>query len=231
MGRVVLPSQQIVLVAVCAVGLSACGGLDHQKIAASIQQDITNNGGTSVKSVTCPRGIELEAGKSFECIGATDNGYTFTIPVQQRDANGNVTWDVPHAKGLVNIPKLESSMQEALKTEIGVHPSIACGGIYKAVKPGEGFDCRVAYKTTKAPPKPKNTPTGKITKSSPPVQVTQTEKVNVTTDADGNITWQRILPNLAKATAVKASNGVGNVNRLQVIETGGDSKGEVELGD
>ncbi|MBF2027708.1 MAG: DUF4333 domain-containing protein [Oscillatoriales cyanobacterium C42_A2020_001] len=202
MGRVVSVSQPLLFVSVCAVGLSACGGLNHQKIAESIQQDITTNGGTSVKSVTCPRGIEPEAGKSFECVGAMDNGYTFTITVQQKDTNGNVTWDVPHAKGLVHIPKLESAIQTALETEIGVRPSIACGGIYKAVKPGEGFECRIVYKTTKAPAKPKNASKGKPTKPAPVIQVTQTEKVNVTTDSDGNITWQRIPPNLAKTTAM-----------------------------
>uniref|UniRef100_A0A832GZR0 DUF4333 domain-containing protein n=1 Tax=Oscillatoriales cyanobacterium SpSt-402 TaxID=2282168 RepID=A0A832GZR0_9CYAN len=200
------PSQSILLATLCAVGLTACGGLNHKKIAETIQQDIASNGGTSVKEVTCPSGIQPEAGKSFECIGEMDNGYTFTIAVQQQDPQGTVIWDVPHAKGLINVPKLESSIQEALTTEIGERPSIACGGVYKAVKPGAGFDCQVVYKTAKVSPSSQKAPKGKPTKPSQPIQVTQTEKVNVTTDSDGNVTWQRILPNLAKATTTKASN-------------------------
>ncbi|EKQ70741.1 hypothetical protein OsccyDRAFT_1046 [Leptolyngbyaceae cyanobacterium JSC-12] len=204
MGRFISAFQPVLPV-LCVVGLVACGGLNHKKIAETIQQDITSNGGTSVKGVTCPSGIKPEAGKSFECVGEMDNGYTFTITVQQQDANGNVSWDVPHAKGLINVPKLESSIQEALTSEIGTNPSIACGGVYKAVKPGEGFECQVAYKVTKAPPKPKTAPKGKPSKPTPPIQVTQTEKINVSTDADGNISWQRILPNLAKASSTSAS--------------------------
>lgn len=181
----------------CGLGLVACSGLNHQKIAAKIQQDITSNGGTSVKAVTCPAGIKPEAGKSFECVGEVDNGYTFTINVQQQDAQGNVTWDVPHAKGLINVPKLERLVQENLTAEIGTQPTVACGGVYKAVKPGEGFECQLTYQTTKPAPKPAKPAKGKPAKPSPPIEVTQTEKVKVTTDDKGNVSWQRLLPGLA----------------------------------
>ncbi len=184
-----------------AIALGGCGGIDHQKVAAQIQQDITSNGGTSVKAVTCPSGIQPEAGKSFECVGEMDNGYTFTIAVQQQDDNGNLTWDVPHAKGLINIPKLESNIQETLTTEIGTKPAIACGGIYKAVTPGQGFDCQVTYTALKPVPKPAKPTAKKPAPAAKPIPVTRTEKVTITTDSNGNVSWQRILPNLAAKPA------------------------------
>jgi hypothetical protein len=180
---------------ITAIVLVGCSGNDQ--LAEQIQQDIVANGGTSVKAVTCPGGSRPEPGQSFECVGEMDNGYTFTITVQAQDNNGTFTWDVPHAKGLVNIPKLESEIQENLSTEVGTKPTVTCGGVYKAVKPGEGFECRLTYKIANPAPKSGNSAKGKAAPTPPPIEVTQTEKVNVTTDDSGNISWQRLPPKLA----------------------------------
>lgn len=180
---------------ITAIVLAGCSGKDQ--LAEQIQRDIVANGGTSVKTVTCPSGSRPEPGQSFECVGEMDNGYTFTITVQAQDNNGTFTWDVPHAKGLVNIPKLESDIQENLSSEVGTKPTVACGGIYKAVKPGEGFECRLTYKIAKPAPKSGQPVKGKPAPPPPAIDVTQTETVNVTTDNNGNISWQRIPPRMA----------------------------------
>jgi len=195
-------------VGVSAIAIVGCGGIDHQKIADQIKQDVTSNGGTSVKAVTCPSGVKPEAGKSFECVGEMDNGYTFTIAVQQQDDNGTMTWDIPHAKGLINVPKLENTIQATLTTEIGAKPAIACDGVYRAVSPGEGFECQLTYqKVVKPTPKPgKPAVTTQPSPTTKPLEVTQTEKVSVTTDTSGNVTWQRVLPKLAaKPASAKAT--------------------------
>lgn len=182
------------------VGLVAIAGcantVDNRKVANTIQQDITKNGGTSLKAVTCPENVKLEAGKTFNCVGEMDNGYTVTITAKQQDGKGAIAWDVPNAKGLINIPKLEALMQEAVATKISTRPSVTCGGIYRAIKPGEGFECQVAYKVMKPVPSSK-TVKGKPSTPKPPIEVSQTEKISVTTDENGNISWQRVLPGLA----------------------------------
>lgn len=192
--------RRVFWVSFSAIAIGGCGGIDQNKVADQIKQDITVNGGTSVKTVTCPGNIRPEAGKSFDCVGEMDNGYTFTIAVQQQDDKGNLTWDVPHAKGLINVPKLESNIQETLTTEIGTKPAIVCGGTYKAVTPGQGFDCQLTYTTMKPAPKPAKPARGTTAKpaqAAKPTPVTRTEKVTVTTDSNGNVSWQRILPKLA----------------------------------
>jgi Domain of unknown function (DUF4333) len=205
------------LLGLILLSLTACGGLNQKKIADDIKEDITKNGGTSLKAVTCPGGVEPQAGKTFECVGEMDNGYTFSIAVQQQDTKGNVTWDVPHAKGLINLPKLENAMQEALSAEISSRPSISCGGIYKPVTPGEGFECQVAYKTTKAAPPAKPTAKTKPSKPAPPTEVTQTEKVAISTDTDGNVSWQRVLPNLAlKQPGLSTPSSLGAAQPVRV---------------
>jgi len=193
-------SKQWLWLGVGLIAIAGCANtVDSRKVADAIQQDITKNGGTSLKKVTCPGNVKPEVGKTFNCVGEIDNGYTFTITVKQQDAKGAIAWDVPNAKGLINMPKLEALIQEAVATEISTRPSVTCGGIYRAVKPGEGFECQAAYKVMKPVP-PSKTVKGKPSKPKPPIEVSQTEKISVTTDENGNISWQRVLTGLAAKT-------------------------------
>ena len=198
--------------------LTACSRtLDNDRVAQSIQQDVIKQGGVSLKAVTCPKNIKPEVGQSFECIGETDTGYTFTIPVKQQDAQGNLLWDVPNAKGLLNLAKFETIVQEAVQGEIGARPLIRCGGTYKAVKPGQTFECAVAVK--KVTPKPtadsKAAPTQSAQLKTIALKPSKPDTILVTIDTNSNINWQRVIPgaiiptpgksptatNAAKATA------------------------------
>lgn len=163
--------------------------LDHETIAQAIQQDVIKQGGTSLKQVTCPQGIKLKAEAEFECIGEIDSGYTFAIPVKQKDDAGNVTWAVPNARGLLNLANLETQMQEALTRELGARPVVDCGdGSFKGVKPGQTFDCKLEVK----PPQPKQAKTGKPLKAVT-VKPKQPDIIRVVIDTDTNVNWQRIM--------------------------------------
>jgi hypothetical protein len=130
--------------------LTACGKtLDVSKIQDAIKEDVIKKGATSLKSVFCPKDVPPEVGKTFECIGELDGGNAFAISVKQEDAEGKVQWDIPNAKGILNLEKLQTLFLESIKTEKGAPPEINCGGIYRAVKPGDSFDCVVT-------PKPKS---------------------------------------------------------------------------
>ncbi len=136
---------------VLATTLTACGKtLDVSKIQDAIKDDVIKKGATSLKSVFCPKDVSPAAGKTFECIGELEGGNAFAISVKQEDAEGKVRWDIPNAKGILNLEKLQAIFLESLKTEKGAPPEINCGGIYRAVKPGDSFDCVVT-------PKPKST--------------------------------------------------------------------------
>lgn len=193
--------KRVVLLALGLVLLTACSKtIDRDRLAQSIQQDVIKQGGVSLKTVTCPKGIKPEAGKAFECLGETDTGYTFTIPVKQKDDQGNVIWDVPNAKGLLNVPKFETMIQEILQGEIGSRPIIRCGGTYKAVKPGQTFECAV---DVKAPPDKKPQTALKTV----PVKPTKPDTIVVMVDTDRNINWQRVIPgSVSFAAKTIASN-------------------------
>jgi len=181
--------------------LSACSKtLDSEKIAQNIQQDVIKQGGISLKTVTCPNQVKPEAGSTFECVGEIDTGYTFTIPVKQQDEQGHVTWDVPNSKGLLNLAKFETSIQEAVQSEVGSRPIIGCGNGFKPIKPGQIFECSVRVKE-----KPKASQTvngaegGRNSASVPSLTVksgksAKPDAIVVSVGADGNVSWQRVVP-------------------------------------
>ncbi len=199
--RTTFLNKTIALVSLSLLSLTACAKtLDSEKIAQSIEQDVIKQGGISLKSVTCPPKIEPKADEGFECTGEMDTGYTFTIPVKQKDDQGTVSWDVPNTRGMLNLAKFETSIQEAVQGEIGTRPIIRCGGDgYKPVKPGQIFECKVEVKDK--PPIAKNAqPTKAVAtqeakaQSAKSNQPKQPDKIVVAIDTDGNVNWQRVVP-------------------------------------
>jgi hypothetical protein len=160
--------------------------------------------------------VKPEADQTFECLGTLDTGGTFAINVKQKDSQGTVLWDIPSVRGLVNVAKLETLLQETLISEIRTALRVECGDSYRAVRPGETFDCTVhsaakplaaSTKGTIAKAAAAPTLTG-ATKSAIP------KKIVVTMDAEGTINWQEVLPttqavNVASATTTNAAAPTG----------------------
>jgi hypothetical protein len=80
------------LAAVLAAG---CGGtvIDDAKTEAAIEQNLEKSVGQKVSSVDCPSGVEVEAGKTFECDVelAGGKGETATLKIINSDADVEVT--------------------------------------------------------------------------------------------------------------------------------------------
>lgn len=199
--------------------LTACSKtLDDDRIAQSIQQDVIKQGGVSLKNVTCPKNVKLEAGQAFECIGETDTGYTFTIPVKQQDDQSNVLWDVPNAKGLLNLAKFETIVQESVQSEIGSRPVIHCGGTYKAVKPGQTFECAVEVKPALKPQaSDKKAQAGTL--KTVPVKSSKPDTILVTIDPESNVNWQRVVPGALNPTPAKSPTTKAASSKTAGVQT------------
>jgi hypothetical protein len=172
------PALTYVLIILGAGILASCSGrLDIRRIEAAIQQDIEERGGIPVKTVTCPRSVAIAIGESFQCSGTLSQGGDFTVTATQQDALGNVTWEIPNSKALLNLVDLETYFQQQIATEIGSKPLVSCGGIYRANKPGDQFECRVVNAIA-------------------PDQ-SRIEAIVVKIDAIGNISWQQVRRQLS----------------------------------
>ncbi len=82
----------LALAAFLAVG---CGEtvIDDVKTEGAIEQNLEDSLGKKVTSVDCPSGVEVEAGKSFDCavVLAGGKGETATLKILNEDADVEVT--------------------------------------------------------------------------------------------------------------------------------------------
>ena len=158
-----------------ALGLSACGNrLDTSDIEATIQADIERQGRRlALKSVLCPSDVTRQAGGYFRCVGELEPEGTFTINVTQQDSQGHVTWEVPNSKALINLPKVEDTIQQGLSQVFGQRALIDCGtATYRVNQPGDRFQCQVV---------------GGLTTDTATVN-----SVLVRIGSDGNLSWQEL---------------------------------------
>jgi hypothetical protein len=82
----------LALVVFLAVG---CGEtvIDSAKTEAAIEENLEKSVGQKVSSVDCPSGVEVKAGKTFDCTVSLDGGKTetATLKILNSDADVEVT--------------------------------------------------------------------------------------------------------------------------------------------
>jgi len=67
--------------------------IDDAKTEAAIEQNLEDSVGQKVSSVDCPSGVEVEAGKTFDCTVSLAGGKeeTATLKILNEDADVEVT--------------------------------------------------------------------------------------------------------------------------------------------
>ncbi len=175
-----------------ALTLTACSNrLDIASTEAMIKADIERQGRRlALKEVRCPTDVTRQAGAYFRCVGELNPEGTFTINVTQQDSQGNVTWDVPNSKVLLNLVKVENSLQQGLSEAIGKRALVDCGtAIYRVNQPGDRFECQVV---------------GGLVDGSSAIN-----SVLVKVDSSGNLDWQEMRTAGPLALAGSSAAGSG----------------------
>lgn len=169
------------------VFLSSCTRhLNMSRIEANIQDDIERQGRRlTLKDVLCPNRVVKQAEAYIRCVGELPDGGQFTINVIQQDDQGNVIWDVPSSKVLINLASLEEKIQEDIKGAVGKRLAVDCGNTYRVNQRGDTFECDVV---------------GAGTVSSGRVVA-----ILVKVAGDGNLEWQEVLVGDAPAVAATTS--------------------------
>ncbi|NJN87721.1 MAG: DUF4333 domain-containing protein [Leptolyngbyaceae cyanobacterium SL_7_1] len=162
-----------------------------RQVEAAIQQDIEGRGGIPVKSVECPGKMPIAVGEVFQCQGELAPAGEFIVTVEQQDDYGNVAWDIPSSKGLLNVTKLEALFQEQLGAETESPPVVNCGGVYRVNVPGDSFECKVLNATTKTQ--------------------ARIEAILVKVDTQGNVSWQQVRRPLVATNAVPGASPPGAI--------------------
>jgi hypothetical protein len=234
-------SWVLMLPTVCAIVLSGCSKtLDAKKVEEAIKADLSNQGKLSVKSITCPTGVKVQPGQSFECTGELDPDGGFFVTVHQEDDRGNVSWAVPNSWRLLNLSQLETEFKQALAAKSPNEPSVDCGGKLRATQPGDSFECKLVRQiklNSKVKSEVKAKP-GVTTKVSQPAKpLTSSATIVVRVQPEGNVTWQEVQTITVEST--KPASGARSQNSDKTESTSKlpsaigvkDETGWVQLGD
>ncbi|HEY9735969.1 MAG TPA: DUF4333 domain-containing protein [Trichocoleus sp.] len=169
------PLSRVLLLLPAVSLLAACSNrLDVASVETDIKADIERQGRRlALKSVTCPSSIARQLNSTFRCVGELKPEGTFTINVVQTDSQGNVEWDIPNSKVMLNLVKVENQIQTGLAEAVGKQAVIDCGSeAYRVNLSGDRFECQVV---------------GGVTAGSDRI-----ESVLVRVEPDGNLAWQEV---------------------------------------
>ncbi|NJM45716.1 MAG: hypothetical protein HC860_05710 [Alkalinema sp. RU_4_3] len=183
--------------------LSSCGKtIDAAKIEKLIQEGLVQAGGSSIKSVICPKDVvQQQASKGFICTGILDSGNGFDIDVQQKDAEGNVDWKVASIKGLLHMPQVQDAILAGLEKEVGkVELDCPAKTAYYTFKPGDTLECAIrgaigSEKKEEGKKEDKKTDDKTAPKADKPDgKSKEPDKVLITMLPSGELNWQRLTP-------------------------------------
>jgi NAD(P)H-hydrate repair Nnr-like enzyme with NAD(P)H-hydrate epimerase domain len=88
-------SGALLALALAAFLIAGCGEtvIDDAKTEAAIEENLQKSVGQKVSSVDCPSGVEVKAGKTFDCAVSLAGGKkeTATLKILNSDADVEVT--------------------------------------------------------------------------------------------------------------------------------------------
>ena len=137
-----LPTCRLLPCLLAVAMLTGCSrNLEMSTVRKAITDGIAAQAGLDIESAACPESHAMKANDVFQCIVFPKGGGRLTIAVTQTDDQGHITWKVAETQGLLDLSKIEASVQVGLKEQARVNATVSCGGRWKAAKAGDSFEC------------------------------------------------------------------------------------------
>ncbi len=132
--------------------LAACTKtLNMEGVKTAIGAGLAEKTGIAIASVTCPDTREIKAGDTFQCTATAQTGGDLAVTVTQKDATGNITWELGSGQNLVDLVALEAEIASGLKAQLSVDAQVSCGGKYRIAVPTKTFECTAKSGTSQVP--------------------------------------------------------------------------------
>jgi hypothetical protein len=121
-------------VVLLALTVSACGTgeIDDGAVEDHIEENV---GGAPVEEVTCPEGLEIEEGATFECDVVRAGGRESTITMRQDDDDGSVVFATLDATRVEDYVREQSRVPQVIRDVICPED--------RPFEKGDTFECRI----------------------------------------------------------------------------------------
>jgi Domain of unknown function (DUF4333) len=127
------------LLAAALVVVACTPRLDHKKLEEQIEKGLAAKG-VEATGVTCPEGVKLTKGATFQCTGKDSNGTQATFDVAASgDATGTVSWQL---HGLwENMDVVGDRLEQGLSKKSGMPVDVQCPHKNIIIQKGVTFSC------------------------------------------------------------------------------------------
>ncbi|MEM6521295.1 MAG: hypothetical protein AAF722_18415, partial [Cyanobacteria bacterium P01_C01_bin.70] len=136
---------RVALLASSLLTLTSCfNRLNTTAVEQEIESEIESQSRRlSLAEVRCPRDVYRQSGAYFRCVGYLRPEGEFTINVVQQDSQGGIAWDVPSSEVILNMAKVEDTLQQDFVKAFSKRAPLNCGDLYRLNQPGDQFECEV----------------------------------------------------------------------------------------
>ena len=199
---------RIALLAGSLFTLTGCfNRLDTGAIEQEIESEVESQSRRlSLAEVRCPRDVYKQSGAYFRCVGYLRPEGEFTINVVQQDSQGRIEWDIPSSQVILNIAKVEETLQQEFAKAFSKRAALNCGDMYRLNQPGEQFECAVV---------------GDVI-----VGQEQITDLLVRIAPEGNLNWYEVGEAIAPATTVSNPAGTTSAGSPRAGAAANEAAGE-----
>lgn len=116
--------------------------VDTEIVESTIAEQFTEQSGISVKSVSCPRNIEVKVDDQFNCTLTATDDKSMEAVVTQTNEQGGFSWNA--TSGLISYDKVEGLIKTGLQDQENLAVTPSCGTPqtrYIIAYSGEKFSC------------------------------------------------------------------------------------------
>ena len=128
----------VVVALASATAIAGCAKeIDNKDAEAFLTDSISKQTGSTIKAVSCPDGISLKRGDTFDCSVTAADGTSGTVTVTQTNGDGGVSISTP----FLPIARLANQIAARLSEQVDEKVTLECPDLVKVEKGGR-FDCR-----------------------------------------------------------------------------------------
>lgn len=134
--------MRMAILAASAAAAAGCGSatIDADKRANEIKQELYEQTGLEIDSVTCPGDVPCEKGTRFKCTAAAEGGEV-VVAVNQPTDKCEIRWTIE--RGTVSSAKLEDQIEQAFRDQTTSDAFVDCGRRYRVAITGREFNCEI----------------------------------------------------------------------------------------
>ncbi len=93
-GLVLAVALAVIALSACSVSFGGSDQIDHKKAETLLRDNLhPNSGSPKLTSISCPSGVKIKKGGTFDCTVSFADGSTSTVTIHMTDSSGRISFN------------------------------------------------------------------------------------------------------------------------------------------